>query len=90
MILREEDIACFSINWNDKATNIRQIANRLKLAPDHLVFVDDNPFERNLVRGALPMVASPSCLTIRPTMHVVFRRQDILKGCALTSDDLQR
>ncbi|WP_340314077.1 HAD-IIIC family phosphatase [Rhizorhabdus argentea] len=59
MLLRRSDIACFAINWSDKVANIRQIAERLNIGLDALVFADDNPFERNLVRRDLPMVAVP-------------------------------
>jgi FkbH-like protein len=59
MVLKRDDIACFVANWTDKATNLREIATRLNIGLDSLVFVDDNPAERALVRGELPMVAVP-------------------------------
>lgn len=59
MVLKRADIACFVANWTNKAANIRQIAAELNIGLDSLVFVDDNPFERNLVRQELPMVAVP-------------------------------
>lgn len=59
MILRRKHIACFVANWNDKAKNLRHIAATLKIGLDSLVFVDDNPVERALVRRELPMVAVP-------------------------------
>lgn len=59
MLLRREDIACFVANWEDKASNIRDIAAQLNIGVDSLVFLDDNPFERNLVRQELPSVAVP-------------------------------
>jgi FkbH-like protein len=59
MILREEHFAVFQANWSDKATNLQAIADELALGIDSLVFADDNPFERELVRGKLPMVAVP-------------------------------
>ena len=59
MVLRRGDIACFVANWSDKAANIRAIAQELNIGLDALVFVDDNPFERTLVRQELPMVAVP-------------------------------
>jgi FkbH-like protein len=59
MLLKRSDIACFVANWDDKAHNIRRIAKMLNLGLDSLVFVDDNPFERNIVRKELPMVAVP-------------------------------
>ena len=59
MVLRREDIACFVANWSDKAANLAAIAKTLSIGIDSLVFLDDNPFERNLVREALPDVAVP-------------------------------
>ncbi len=59
MVLRRNDIACLVANWTDKATNLRAIAERLNIGLDSLVFADDNPAERQLVRAELPMVAVP-------------------------------
>jgi FkbH-like protein len=59
MVLKLADIACFVANWSDKAGNLRAIAEQLSIGIDSLVFVDDNPFERNIVRRELPMVAVP-------------------------------
>ncbi len=59
MILRRTDIAAFCANWQDKAANLRAIADELTIGLDSLVFVDDNPVERALVRAELPMVAVP-------------------------------
>jgi FkbH-like protein len=59
MVLRRSDIACFVANWNDKPTNLLHIAKSLNIGLDSLVFLDDNPFERNIVRAELPEVAVP-------------------------------
>jgi FkbH-like protein len=59
MLLREEHIAVFQANWQDKASNIRAIAEELKLGLDSMVFLDDNPVERELVRTLAPEVAVP-------------------------------
>ncbi len=57
MLLREDHIAVFQANWEDKATNIKAIAEELSLGLDAIAFLDDNPVERNLVRSLLPQVA---------------------------------
>lgn len=57
MRLRLEDIACFRANWENKADNLREIARALNLGLDALVFVDDNPVERELVQSQLPEVS---------------------------------
>lgn len=59
MLLREDGIAVFQANWNDKATNIAAIAEELSLGLDAMVFLDDNPVERGLIRDLLPEVAVP-------------------------------
>ena len=59
MVLRKKDIACFVANWQDKASNLRYIATTLNLGLDSLVFADDNPVERALIRRELPMVRVP-------------------------------
>ncbi|MDB5372618.1 MAG: methoxymalonyl-ACP biosynthesis protein, partial [Belnapia sp.] len=59
MALRRGDIAAFVANWDDKAGNLRQIARMLNIGLDSLVFVDDNPAERHIIRRELPEVAVP-------------------------------
>ena len=59
MVLRREHIAAERINWQDKATNLREIAGELNLGLDSFVFLDDNPAERDWVRAALPEVEVP-------------------------------
>lgn len=56
MLLKKEHIAAAQINWDDKATNLLQIATDLNIGLDSMVFVDDSEFETNLVRAKLPEV----------------------------------
>ncbi|MGB8402251.1 HAD-IIIC family phosphatase [Bradyrhizobium sp.] len=56
MILREDDIACFLANFEDKATSLRRIAATLNVGLDSIVFVDDNPVERAWIARELPEV----------------------------------
>jgi FkbH-like protein len=59
MILHLEDIAVFIANWNNKADNIREIQGILNIGFDSMVFLDDNPFERNLVKENIPQITVP-------------------------------
>jgi FkbH-like protein len=59
MVLKYEDFAVFQANWNNKAENIKLIQEFLNIGFDSMVFLDDNPFERNLVRSFLPEVTIP-------------------------------
>jgi FkbH-like protein len=56
MLLKPEHFAAMRINWNDKAQNLCEIASELNIGRDALVFMDDNPAEREQVRRALPEV----------------------------------
>jgi FkbH-like protein len=56
MVLRPQHFASMRINWLDKATNLRSIAEELNIGLDSLVFVDDNATECALVRAQLPEV----------------------------------
>lgn len=59
MVLRLDDIAVFVANWDNKVENIRQIQNTLNIGFDTMVFLDDNPFERNIVRQHIPQITVP-------------------------------
>lgn len=59
MVLRLDDIAVFMANWDTKVDNIRQIQSILNIGFDSMVFLDDNPFERNMVREAIPEITVP-------------------------------
>ena len=90
MLLREEHIAVFQANWQDKASNISAIAAELNLGLDALVFLDDNPVERELVRRLLPEVAVPEL----PSDPALYGRTLLAAGyfesIAFSAEDQQR
>lgn len=59
MVLRKDDVTIFVANWENKAENIKRIRESLEIGYDSIVFLDDNPFERNSVRAILPDVIVP-------------------------------
>lgn len=59
MVLKLEDIAVFQANWETKVDNIRTIQQILNIGFDSMVFLDDNPFERNMVRENIPAITVP-------------------------------
>ncbi len=59
MVLRLDDISIFVANWKNKADNIRYIQEVLNIGFDSMVFLDDNPAERDIVRQSLPAVTVP-------------------------------
>jgi FkbH-like protein len=90
MILKREHIACFVANWTDKATNLRSIARQLNIGLDALVFVDDNPAERAIIRQELPLVHVPE-LPDEPSAFVTtLAAAGYFEALRLTGDDRAR
>lgn len=56
ILIKEKHIVSKKINWQDKATNIAEMARELNLGLDSFVFIDDSNFEVGLVKQELPMV----------------------------------
>ncbi len=90
MQLKRSDIACFVANWTDKASNLRHIAKSLNIGLDALVFADDNPVERALVRRELPMVAVPE-LPEDPALYApTIAAAGYFEGIQITAEDRLR
>ncbi len=90
MVLRMDDIACFVANWNDKAANLREIARRLNIGLNSLVFVDDNPAERALVRQLAPEVAVPEVPDDPASFIEAIEPYCYFQTLAIAQEDLQR
>ncbi len=85
-----DDIAVFRANWENKADNIRVIAETLNIGLDSLVFVDDNPAERTLVRDFLPLVTVPE-LPADPTLYMeTLHHQRLFETLAFSDEDAAR
>ena len=90
MVLKRGDIAAFVANWSNKADNIRTIAHELNIGLDSLCFIDDNPFERNLVRQELPMVAVPEVSDDPTGYPVALSDGGYFEGLSVTDEDRER
>jgi len=90
MVLRLDDISCFVANWDDKAANMRRIAQELNIGLDSLVFVDDNPAERKIVRDLAPEVAVPE-IPVDPADYVrAVEQHRYFEAISISSEDFQR
>lgn len=56
MLLREEHLSTWQINWDDKATNIRRIVEELNIGMDSVIFVDESEYEIGLVKSQIPEI----------------------------------
>ena len=90
MVLRLEDISMFVANWEDKASNIRSIQKTLNIGMDSLVFLDDNPFERNLVRSMIPEITVPE-LPEDPALYLQYLRSlGLFETASYSAEDAGR
>ena len=53
------DFTANRINWKDKADNIQDLAQELNIALESVIFLDNDPVQRNKVRATLPQVLVP-------------------------------
>lgn len=92
IILKKKHFAAYRINWQDKATNIKELAAELNIGLDSLVFVDDNPTERELIRQMLPMVSVPEFPAQPYELPVFFKQlvEDFFKVYSVTYEDKKK
>lgn len=92
IIIKKEHIATYRINWNNKAENIKEIVEELNIGYDSVVFIDDNPSERELVKQFLPMVVTPD-FPIEPYQLPLFTKtltEQYFNVYSLTKEDLDK
>ena len=90
MLLGEEHIAIFQANWIDKPANLNAIAAALNIDTQALVFLDDNPAERAVVRRELPEVAVPELPDDAALYPRFLLNAGYFETVAFTNDDLAR
>jgi len=90
MVLRLDDFVVFVANWQDKISNLKKIAEELRLGLDSFVFFDDHPVERHLIRQAYPMVEVPE-VPEDPALYVAcLSDAGYFETVSFTHDDTQR
>lgn len=90
MILKLDDISVFVANWENKADNIRTIQSILNIGFDSMVFIDDNPFERNMVRENVLGVTIPE-IPEDPGKYLEFLyTQNLFETASYSSADKDR
>ena len=90
MVLKREDFVAFKANWEPKPLNLRAIAAELNIGLNSLVFVDDNPVERDQVRQALPEVAVVELTTDPADYPRLLDEAGLFEITTLSGEDQQR
>jgi len=90
MVLRLDDFSCFVANWEPKDANLRAIARAMNIGLDSMVFVDDNPVERERIRTAVPEVTVLE-LPENPSEYVdALANSGWFETVSVTAEDLDR
>lgn len=90
MILREDDIAMFVANWQDKAENIKNIQETLNIGMESIVFIDDNPFERAQVRDCIKEIIVPD-MPDDPAMYISYLKSlNLFETVGISENDDNR
>ncbi len=89
-VLKLEDFSDFQANWNDKHINVRRISEKLNIGADSLVFVDDNPAERELVRSQERDVAVPEPGADITEFIAVLDKSGLFEAASVSNEDLRR
>lgn len=90
MQLKLDDIAIFVANWNNKVDNIRYIQSVLNIGFDSMVFLDDNPFEREMVKKGIPDITVPE-LPEDPAEYLSYLyTQNLFETASFTEEDTKR
>lgn len=90
MVLSLDDISIFVANWEDKASNIRYIQKTLNIGMDSMVFLDDNPFERNLVKSMIPEITVPE-LPEDPALYLEYLKNlNLFETASYSESDQDR
>ncbi|MCX5849037.1 MAG: HAD-IIIC family phosphatase [Deltaproteobacteria bacterium] len=90
MVLRLSDIAVFVANWENKVNNIRKIQKILNIGFDSMVFLDDDPFERNMVRENIQGITVPE-LPEDPALYLDYLYSlNLFETISYSGEDLKR
>lgn len=88
-VLKPEDFICIKANWNNKDQNILEIASELNIGADSLVFIDDNPAEREIVKAQIQGIAVPNIGCVEDYLTRI-DRNGFFEVVNLSEDDLKR
>jgi len=90
MVLQLEDFCVFVANWENKSDNMRYIQSVLNIGFDSMVFLDDNPFERNMVRENIKDILVPE-LPEDPALYIDYLcTMNLFEVTGLSIEDTQR
>ena len=90
MVLRKNDFSCIKINWNDKISNMKEIAKELNIGLDSIVFFDDDPVNRELIKMSIPEINTIELPKDPSNYAQILRSLNDFNVLKITQDDTKR
>jgi FkbH-like protein len=90
MVLQWDDFAAVRIDWRDKSVHLRELSQELNIGLDTVVFVDDNPVERALVRSEVPEVTVVEMPSDPSYYRKTLLNLDLFATLSVTDEDRAR
>ena len=90
MILRKEHFACMKINWDDKVSNMLDIAKELNFGLDYLVYFDDDPVNRDFMKSSLPDVLTVNLPNDPSRYATILKNMKEFNALKITDEDAKR
>lgn len=87
--LKPDDFIVIKANWDTKDRNFGNISSELNILPESMVFIDDNPAERDIVRRTFPDAAVPELDRVENYIRII-ERCGFFEVTELSEDDLKR
>jgi len=88
-VLNKSDFICFKANWDEKYVNVSEIVKELNIMSDSVIFIDDNPVERDSVRRFIPSIAVPELRNPENYINIL-DKSGYFEVTTLSEDDIKR
>ena len=90
MVLREEHFASMRINWNDKVSNVKEIASELNIGVDSVVFFDDDPVNREYMKLNMPQILTADLPQDSSQYAQILKQMNEFSVLNITNEDTKR
>jgi FkbH-like protein len=90
MLIKEKNLASYRINWQDKVQNLIDLAKDINIGLDSIIFIDDNPVERERVKASLPEVQVVEMPSSSALYRKTLEKLNDFNTLSFTKEDLHR
>ena len=90
MILRKKNFASIQINWDDKAQNLKQIAEEINIGLNSIAFFDDDKINRERIKQEFPEVLTIEVPDDPSQFSLILKNLNDFNVLQRTDEDIKR